>query len=106
GYYILHVAGVTPSRPLTIEEAKPKIVDSLTSSRARQGLTAAAAQVVHDLREGLKAGEPLTFAAEKAKVKVDKVPLFTLIEDEKEKEKEKADPNNPKEAAPEMIAVR
>jgi hypothetical protein len=102
GYYILHLAGVTPSRPLTLEEAKPKIVESLTNSRARQALTAAAAQVVHDLREGLKAGEPVSFAAEKAKVKIDKVPPFTLVEDEKEK----PDPKNPKQAPPEMMAVR
>src|SRR5207248_2971172 len=28
GFYILHLVGITPARPLTLEEAKPKIVPS------------------------------------------------------------------------------
>jgi len=52
-----------------------------------------AAQVIHDLREGLKAGEPLSFAAEKVNVKAEKIPPFTLMEDENES----ADPAKAKE---------
>src|SRR5207247_3224844 len=29
GFYILHLTGITEARPLTVEEAKPKIVDAL-----------------------------------------------------------------------------
>src|SRR5260370_42054368 len=36
GFYILHLVGVTEAHPLTIEEAKPKIVDALKKSRARE----------------------------------------------------------------------
>jgi peptidyl-prolyl cis-trans isomerase D len=81
GYYILHLTGVSPSRPLTLEEAKPKIVDSLKASGARQALTNKGAQASRELREGLKAGEPLGFAAEKVNVKPEKVPPFILMDD-------------------------
>jgi parvulin-like peptidyl-prolyl cis-trans isomerase-like protein/SurA-like protein len=82
GYLVMHLAGIDPSRPLTLDEAKPKIVESLTANRARQAMTTKAAQTVHDLREGLKAGEPLSFAAEKVNVKAQQLPPFTLMEDD------------------------
>src|SRR6266478_6996928 len=33
GFYLLHLTGVTEARPLTLEEAKPKIVEALKKSR-------------------------------------------------------------------------
>jgi parvulin-like peptidyl-prolyl isomerase len=100
GYYILHLADATPARPLTMEEAKPKIVDSLKASRAREAMSLKASAAVHDLREGLKAGEPLSFAAEKVNLKAEKIPTFTLMDDENQ------DPNKPQEKKPDMIAVK
>ena len=82
GYAVLHLAGVTPARQLTLDEAKPKITESLTATHARQAMSLKAAQVIHDLREGLKAGEPLSFAAEKVNVKAEKLPTFTLMDEE------------------------
>src|SRR5262249_13202591 len=41
------------------------------------------------LREGLKAGEPLSFAAEKVGLKAEKVPPFTLMDEPPDKEKAK-----------------
>src|SRR5205809_2934452 len=35
GFYILHVTGGSEARPLTLEEAKPKLVGALTRSRPR-----------------------------------------------------------------------
>jgi hypothetical protein len=96
GYSVVHLAGATPSRPLTLDEAKPKITESLTTSKARQAMSLKAAQVVHDLREGLKAGEPLSFAAEKVNVKAEKLPTFTLLDEEKDA-KDALDPNKAKE---------
>jgi peptidyl-prolyl cis-trans isomerase D len=85
GYYVLHLAGITPARPLNLEEARPKIVDAIKATRSREALTNKAAQAVHDIREGLKAGEPLNFAAEKANVKAEQVPPFTLLDETEEK---------------------
>jgi hypothetical protein len=100
GYSIVHLAGITPARPLTMEEAKPKIVDSIKASRTREALSLKASQAVHDLREGLKAGEPLSFAAEKVNLKAEKVPTFTMIQDDEEANKKL------KDEAPDMLAVR
>src|SRR6266480_4278488 len=36
GFYILHLAGISEARPLKIEEAKPKIVEAIKKSRARE----------------------------------------------------------------------
>jgi hypothetical protein len=96
GYYVLHLVGSTPARPLNLEEARPKIVDAIKATRAREALTNKGAQAVHDIREGLKAGEPLGFAAEKVNVKAEKVPPFTLMDENEgnesaEKSKEKSD---------------
>ena len=102
GYYVLHLAGVTPSRALTIDEARPKIVESLTNNRSRQAMSTKAAQVVHDLRESLKAGEPLAAAAEKLKLKPDKLPPFTLMEDDTAPE----DPAKPKDKNVDLFMVR
>ena len=115
GYYILHLAGISPSRPLTLEEAKPKIVDALKASRAREAVAAKGAQAAHDLREGLKAGEPLSFSAERVNVKAEKVEPFTLMEDAEAENpaKENADKNAPKDKKepkqkrpPDFIAIK
>ena len=36
GFFILHLIGKTEARPLTLEEAKPKIVDALKKARTRE----------------------------------------------------------------------
>lgn len=100
GYYVLHLNSVNPSHPLTLEEARPKIVESLKTTRAREAMSLKASQAVHDLREGLKAGEPLSFAAEKVNLKPEKIPPFTLMDEET------ADPNKPKDQPPDLIAVK
>jgi peptidyl-prolyl cis-trans isomerase D len=81
GFYVLHLAGVDPARPLTLEEAKPKIVDAIKTSRAREMVATKGAKLVHDLREGLKAGEPLATILQKANVKSEKIEPFTLVDD-------------------------
>src|SRR4029077_13530224 len=35
GFYILHLTRITEARPLTMEEAKPKIVEAMQKSRTR-----------------------------------------------------------------------
>ncbi|HEY4282198.1 MAG TPA: peptidylprolyl isomerase [Chthoniobacterales bacterium] len=100
GYYVLHLAGVAPARQLSLDEAKPKIVESIKAGRAREAMSTKAAQAAHDLREGLKAGEPLSFAAEKVNLKAESVPPFVLMDDEKD------DPKKPKEKTPDLLAVK
>src|SRR5213076_1465946 len=83
GFYILHLAGITEARPLTVEEAKPKIVEAIKSSRARERMSTKAAEIVQQLREGAKspAGARLQAAIQKAGVKAEKVPPFSFLDE-------------------------
>ncbi len=81
GFYILKLAGVTPPKPLTLEEAKGKIVDTLKARQERELVTTRTAQIAHDLREALKSGDTIASAAQKLKLKLEAVPAFILAED-------------------------
>jgi len=81
GFYILHLAGITPARPLTLEEAKAKIVEALKARKERELITTRAANVVHDLGEALKAGDTLAEAAQKLNLKLEKLPPFSLADE-------------------------
>jgi hypothetical protein len=96
GFYILHLAGVVEARPLTIEEAKPKIVDAIKSSRSRELMSTKGAEIVQKLREATRSGQPLEAAIQKAGVQVEKVPPFSLFDEsteakDKDLKKEQAD---------------
>src|SRR5207248_8249704 len=81
GFYILHLAGITPARPLTLEEAKPKIVEALKARKERELVTIRAANVARDLGEALKAGDTIAKAAQKLNLKLEKLPPFSLAEE-------------------------
>ena len=81
GFYILHLAGITPARPLTLEEAKPKIIDALKARKERELITIRAANVAHDLGEALKAGDPIAKATQKLNLKMEKLPPFSLADE-------------------------
>jgi hypothetical protein len=82
GFYILHLDGITEARPLTIEEAKPKIVDALKKSRDRELMSTKGVELVQQLREATKSGQSLEETIQKAGVKPEKLPPFTLFEEE------------------------
>ena len=101
GFYILHLAGIAQARPLTIEEAKPKIVEAIKSSRARELMSTKGAEIVHQLREATKAGWPLGTAIQKAGVKVETVPAFSLLDETTE-----AQGKEPKKQPPDLTAIK
>jgi peptidyl-prolyl cis-trans isomerase D len=102
GFYILHLTGKTESRPLTLEEAKPKIVDALKKTRARELMSTKSAELVQQLREAKKSGQPLEAVMEKAGVKPEKIPAFSLIDEEAEK----AEGNGEKKQSPELLTIK
>src|SRR5204862_7039717 len=81
GFYILHLTGVVEARPLSIEEAKPKIAGAIKNSRARELTSTKGAEIVHQLREAKKSGQPLDAAIQKSGTKIEKVPPFSLLEE-------------------------
>jgi len=88
GFYILHLAGISEARPLTMEEAKPKIVEAIKSSRARELMSTKGAEIVQQLREAIKAGQPLDAAIQKTGVKVEKLEPFSLLDEATETKQE------------------
>ena len=85
GFYILHLVGATEPRPLTLEEAKPKIVDELKKSRARELMSTKGPELAQQLREAKKSGQSLEVAIQKTGAKSEKLPPFSLFEEEKPK---------------------
>ena len=104
GFYILHLIGTTEARPLTLEEAKPKIVEALKKTRSRELMSTKGAELAQQLREENKspAGAGLQAAIEKAGVKPEKLPPFSLIEEEQEK----SDAKEQKNQSSELVAVK
>jgi hypothetical protein len=102
GFYMLHLVGVTEARPLTIEEAKPKIVDATKKSKARELMSTKGAELANQVREATKSGQPLEAAVQKAGAKPEKLPPFSLMEEETTKSEGK----EPKKEPPELAAIK
>jgi hypothetical protein len=102
GFYILHLTGKTDARPLTAEEAKPKIVDALKKARSRELISTKGAELVQQLREAKKSGQPLDAVVEKAGLKPEKLPAFSLIDEESEK----SEGNEQKKQSPEILMIK
>jgi hypothetical protein len=77
-FYVLHLSGYDPARPLTIDEARPKIVDALKAQKQREMLNARATEISNKIREALTAGTSVEAAAQQAGVTIEKVPPFAL----------------------------
>lgn len=80
GYLILHLLGKIDARPLTLDEAKPKIVDALKADKTRELVTNKGNEVANKLRASLAAGVALDAAAQQAGVKIERVPPFSAVE--------------------------
>ena len=80
GFDVSTLLKVEPPRPLTLDEARPKIVETLKQQRAQQMVATKASEVVRKLRDELKSGKPVADAAAQAGVKVEKIPTFALVD--------------------------
>jgi hypothetical protein len=80
GYYVLHLQGTVPSRALSFEEAKPKIVADMQKDRAAQLLQTRANEIRNAVLLGMKAGNTFAVAAAGAGVTAESVPAFSLAE--------------------------
>jgi len=102
GFYILRLIGKSEARPLTAEEAKLKIVDALKKTRGRELMSTKGAELVQQLREAKKSGQTLDAVMEKAGAKPEKLPAFSLIEEESEK----PEGNEQKKQSPELLTIK
>jgi hypothetical protein len=80
GFYVVHLLGVEPPRPLTLEEAKPKIADTLKQQRVQAMAAARGTQAAQTLRDALKSGTPLDAALAQTALPTEKIPPFALAD--------------------------
>ena len=71
---------MTPERPLTIDEARPKIVTAIKAERASAALTAKAEEIRTKLNEALKGGRPFADAVKEVGQSAQDLPPFSLAE--------------------------
>ena len=80
GFYVLHLIGVSPTQPLTLEEAKPQILDKLTKERLRQLVAAKGTDIARVIREATAAGTPLDTALNQVGLQADRIPPFAVMD--------------------------
>jgi hypothetical protein len=80
GFYVVHLLGVTPSRPLTLDEAKSKITEALRKERLKQLVAARGSEVSRKIREAVKAGTPIDAAFAQTGLQPERVPPFSIVE--------------------------
>lgn len=102
GFYILHLAGVSPARPLTLEEAKSRIVDGLKAERLHELMASKASEASRQIREKLKAGATADAAIQQAGLKPEKIPPFSLVENRFAK----TEPKKDEKPAPDFPSIK
>ena len=102
GFYIMHLVNITPARALTLEEAKPKIVESLRTERSNQLMADKAAEAIRLIREKMNQGATADQAIEQAGFKPEKIPPFSLMENQFIKSEPKKEENQ----SPELLSIK
>ena len=100
GYYVLQLEEITPSRPLTFDEAKAQLTDQLKQERAQEAMTLKASEIRQKIETEMKAGKSFTDAAQAAGVKAEAFPTFSMAE----RKNEGADANEIMNTAAELRA--
>jgi hypothetical protein len=103
GFHVLHLLAATESHPLSLEEAKPKIIETLKSERLRELVSNKGAEIARQLREALKSGTPLEKMAEQRGFKLDRIASMSLAEIPNP---DKPKPEKPKDEAPDLPAIK
>lgn len=80
GFYVLRLTGVTEARPLTLDEAKPKIVEALKTDRLNEIVSAKAAAAKSAIHAAVAAGKPIANAVAETGMKPEAIPAFSLSE--------------------------
>ena len=80
GYYVLHLAGGVPSRQLSFDEAKSKVVAQLQKDRAAQLMQTKAVDVRNRILADLKAGKSFSDAALGSGLTAESIQPFALVD--------------------------
>ncbi len=102
GFYILHLSGIEPARPLALEEAKGKIVEAIKNERVHEMISNKGAEIVHRLRDAIKGGMPAEKAIAQSGLKAELIPPFSIADDAPTNQPEK----EPKKDAPDLPIIK
>ena len=103
GFAILHLVGIVEARPLTLDEAKQKIVDQIKNERAREMATAKGRKAAETMRNVLKAGQPLQSALQQeGGLKAEKLEPFAVANEADSKNP----PDKPKNEPTDMMMIK
>lgn len=80
GFYVLHLNGIDAAKPLTLEEAKSKIVAAIRSERLQELLSTKGAEAAEKIRAALKSGASADAAIQQAGLAAEKIPPFALAD--------------------------
>jgi hypothetical protein len=79
-YFVLQLAGVEEAKPLTFDEAKPKLVEQLKEEKGQEALDLKSKEIRAKVEEAIKGGKSFAEAAAGAGAKAEKIPAFSPIE--------------------------
>lgn len=77
GYFVIHLAGTEPARPLGYEEAKAELTEQLKTERAQEAQQLKSREILTKIQAELKAGKSFADAATAAGVKAEQLPPFS-----------------------------
>jgi hypothetical protein len=105
-FYVMHLVGVTASRPLTLDEAKPKIGETLSKQRLKQLLATRANDVSRTIREAMKAGTALDKALAQLGLQAERIPPFSIIENPPTPPPKPEEAKDKKPDVPDLTAIK
>jgi hypothetical protein len=106
GFYILHLVGIEPTRPLTLAEAKPKIVEAIKNERVHERVATKGAEASHKIREALQTGADLQAALKQTGLPAEKIPPFSLTDQPKMKPAEDGKKPQPEPTPADLMTIK
>jgi peptidyl-prolyl cis-trans isomerase D len=79
GFYVIRLLELQPSRPLTLEEAKDRIVSGIKKGKVQEAILSKGQQIRSQIEEAIKSGATFADAAQKAGVKVETAEPFAMM---------------------------
>ena len=77
GYFAIQLTGITPAKPMTLEDAKKQLTEEITEERANEALNLKAADIRKKIIEATAAGKSFADAAKDAGVVAETFPAFS-----------------------------
>ncbi len=79
-YYVLQLAGITPAKPKTLDEAKQQLTEELNAERAAEALNLKGGELRKKITEAVAVGKTFADAAKEAGVTPEAFPTFSFAE--------------------------